>query len=81
MSWCEENSVQYVLELASNEWVTARIAPETNTATRKAKRRGKPAQTSRTFVIGCARATKVADIAQYQSGCLLRPGKAKRLMD
>ena len=44
MSWCEENGVQYVLGLAGNERLTARIAPEMKLATRKAKRTGKPAR-------------------------------------
>ena len=44
MSWCEENGVQYVLGMASNERLTARIAPEMKAATRKAKRTGKPAR-------------------------------------
>ena len=44
MSWCEEHGVQYVLGLAGNERLTARIAPEMKAATRKAKRTGKPAR-------------------------------------
>ena len=44
MSWCEEHGVQYVLGLAGNERLTARIAPEMKLATRKAKRTGKPAR-------------------------------------
>jgi hypothetical protein len=44
MAWCEENGVQYVLGLAGNERLTARIAPSMKAATRKAKRTGKPAR-------------------------------------
>ena len=44
MSWCEEHGVQYVLGLAGNERLTARIAPEMKLATRKAKRTGRPAR-------------------------------------
>ena len=44
MSWCEENGVQYVLGMASNKRLAARIAPEMKAATRKAKRTGKPAR-------------------------------------
>lgn len=44
MSWCEENRVQYVLGLAGNERLVAKIAPEMKAAARKAKRTGAPAR-------------------------------------
>jgi hypothetical protein len=44
MSWCEENGVQYVLGLASNERLAVQIAPEMKLAKRKVKRTGKPAR-------------------------------------
>jgi hypothetical protein len=44
MTWCEQNSVQYVLGLAGNKRLTARIAPEMKVAARKAKRTGQPAR-------------------------------------
>ena len=44
MSWCDEHGVQYVLGLAGNERLTARIAPEMKLAKRKAKRTGRPAR-------------------------------------
>jgi hypothetical protein len=44
MSWCEENGVQYVLGLASNERLAVQIAPEMKLAKRKAKRTGNPAR-------------------------------------
>ena len=44
MTWCEANNVQYVLGLAGNERLTARIAPEMKVAERKAKRTGQPAR-------------------------------------
>jgi hypothetical protein len=44
MSWCEENGVQYVLGMAGNARLNAKITPEMKAATRKAKRTGKPAR-------------------------------------
>ena len=44
MSWCETNNVKYVLGLAGNKRLAARIAPEMRKAKRKAKRTGKPAR-------------------------------------
>jgi len=44
MSWCETNNVQYVLGLAGNKRLAARIAPEMRKAKRKAKRTGQPAR-------------------------------------
>lgn len=44
MSWCEENGVQYVLGLASNERLAVQIAPEMKLAKRKVKQTGKPAR-------------------------------------
>src|SRR5258706_6257044 len=43
MSWCEANGVQYVLGLAGNSRLKARLAPEMRTAKRKSKRTGQPA--------------------------------------
>ena len=40
MSWCEANNVRYVLGLAGNRRLVARIAPELRKARRKAKRTG-----------------------------------------
>lgn len=44
MTWCEANEVQYVLGLAGNRRLVARIAPEMRKARRKAKRTGQPAR-------------------------------------
>lgn len=44
MTWCEANSVQYVLGMAGNERLVAKIAPEMKAAARKAKRTGQPAR-------------------------------------
>ncbi len=44
MSWCEANGVQYVLGLAGNSRLKARLAPEMRTAKRKSKRTGQPAR-------------------------------------
>jgi hypothetical protein len=44
MTWCEDHGVQYVLGLAGNERLTARIEPEIKTAERKARRTGHPAR-------------------------------------
>lgn len=44
MTWCEANDVQYVLGLAGNRRLVAKIAPEMRTACRKAKRTGQPAR-------------------------------------
>ena len=44
MNWCEENGVQFVLGMASNERLVMKIAPEMKAAMRKAKRTGKPAR-------------------------------------
>jgi hypothetical protein len=44
MTWCDENRVQYVLGLAGNERLIAKIAPELKAAARKAKRTGQPAR-------------------------------------
>ena len=47
MTWCEANDVQYVLGLAGNKRLVARIAPEMKAAARTAKRTG---QSARVFV-------------------------------
>jgi hypothetical protein len=44
MTWCEANSVQYVIRLAGNERLAAEIKPELKAAERKAKRTGQPAR-------------------------------------
>jgi hypothetical protein len=44
MTWCEENNVKYVLGLAGNSRLTARLAPQMRKAKRKAKRTGSPAR-------------------------------------
>jgi hypothetical protein len=44
MTWCEANDVQYVLGLAGNERLVAKIAPEMKAAARKAKRTGQSAR-------------------------------------
>jgi hypothetical protein len=44
MSWCEDNGVQYVLGLAGNDRLAAKIAPEMKAAKRKCKRTGQPAR-------------------------------------
>lgn len=44
MTWCEQNGVRYVLGLAGNERLVAKIAPEMKAAARKAGRTGKPAR-------------------------------------
>jgi hypothetical protein len=44
MTWCEANDVHYVLGLAGNERLVARIAPQMKAARRKAKRTGQPAR-------------------------------------
>jgi len=44
MSWCEANGVQYVLGLAGNSRLKARLAPEMRTAKRTSKRTGQPAR-------------------------------------
>ena len=44
MTWCEANDVQYVLGLAGNRRLVARIAPEMRKARRKAKRTSQPAR-------------------------------------
>ena len=44
MTWCEANDVQYVLGLAGNRRLLAKLAPEMRKARRKAKRMGRPAR-------------------------------------
>jgi hypothetical protein len=44
MSWCEANGVRYVLGLAGNERLVAKIAQEMKAAARKAKRTGQAAR-------------------------------------
>jgi hypothetical protein len=44
MSWCESNGVQYVLGMAGNARLVAKIAPEMKAAKRKAARTGQPAR-------------------------------------
>lgn len=44
MTWCEANDVQYVLGLAGNERLVAKIAPEMRKAKRRAERTGQPAR-------------------------------------
>ena len=44
MSWCETNNVKYVLGLAGNRRLAAKIAPQMRKAKRKSKRTGKPAR-------------------------------------
>jgi hypothetical protein len=50
MTWCDKNRVQYVLGLAGNERLIAKIAPELKAAARKAKRTGQPARVYADFV-------------------------------
>ena len=50
MTWCEENRVHYVLGLAGNERLVAKIAPEMKAAARKAKRTGAPARVFADFL-------------------------------
>jgi len=42
MTWCETNNVQYVLGLAGNSRLVAKLAPEMRKAKRRAKRTGQP---------------------------------------
>jgi len=44
MTWCEENSVKYVLGLAGNARLLRRIAPQSRRAKRQSKRTGQPAR-------------------------------------
>jgi Transposase DDE domain group 1 len=44
MTWCEGNDVQYVLGLAGNSRLVAKLAPEMRKAQRRAKRSGQPAR-------------------------------------
>lgn len=44
MNWCEANGVQYVLGLAGNERLVAKIAPEMKAAAHKSKRTGQAAR-------------------------------------
>ena len=44
MTWCEDNNVKYVLGLAGNSRLNARLAPQMRKAKRKAKRTGQPAR-------------------------------------
>jgi len=44
MTWCEQNDVQYVLGLAGNSRLVAKLAPEMRKAKRRAKRSGQPAR-------------------------------------
>jgi len=44
MTWCEENNVKYVLGLAGNSRLAARLAPQMRKAKRKAKRTGSAAR-------------------------------------
>ena len=44
MAWCERNNVKYVLGLAGNSRLTAKLAPEMRKARTKAKRTGRPAR-------------------------------------
>jgi hypothetical protein len=56
MSWCEANNVRYVLGLAGNKRLSAKIAPHMRKAKRKAKRTASPRVCSRTSSIALARA-------------------------
>jgi len=49
MAWCEENGVDYVLGLAGNARLLARIAPELRLARRRAKRTGRAARVFKDF--------------------------------
>lgn len=49
MAWCEENGVDYVLGLAGNTRLLARIAPELRLARRSAKRTGHAARVFKDF--------------------------------
>jgi Transposase DDE domain group 1 len=72
MAWCETNAVQYVLGLAGNARLVARIAPELRQAKRKAKRTGKAAREFADFTYrtrrswGCAR--RVVGKAEWTNG-------------
>ena len=49
MAWCEQNGVDYVLGLAGNTRLLAKIAPELRLARRRAKRTGRPARVFKDF--------------------------------
>jgi hypothetical protein len=49
MTWCEENSVHFVLGVAGNERLTAHIAGELAKAEAKSRRTGKPARYFKEF--------------------------------
>ena len=57
MTWCEAHGVQYVLGLAGNERLVARIKPEMKVAERKAKHTGQAARASSTrpFIVSAAK--------------------------
>ncbi|MEQ1713995.1 MAG: IS1380 family transposase, partial [Hyphomicrobium sp.] len=44
MTWCETNDVQYVLGLAGNSRLVAKLAPQMRKAKRRAERTGQPAR-------------------------------------
>lgn len=44
MTWCETNNVQYVLGLAGNSRLVAKLAPEMRKAKRRSNRTGQPAR-------------------------------------
>ncbi len=76
MSWCEANGVQYVLGLAGNSRLKARLAPEMRTAKRKSKRTGQPAREFADFAYRTRRSWSCKTTGDRQGGVDERRGQS-----
>src|SRR5258707_3317014 len=76
MIWCESNGVQYVLGLAGNSRLKARLAPEMRTAKRTSKRTGQPAREFADFAYRTRRSWSCKTTGDRQGGVDERRGQS-----
>ncbi len=76
MTWCEENRVHYVLGLAGNERLVAKITPQLKAAARKAKRTGAPARVFADFQYRTRKSWSAERRVIGKAEFIMRPGLA-----
>jgi hypothetical protein len=76
MTWCEANDVQYVLGLAGNARLVAKLAPEMRKARRKAKRTNQPARVFADFAFRTRKSWSAKRRVIGKAEWTLRPGLA-----
>ncbi len=76
MTWCEANDVQYVLGLAGNERLVAKIGPEMRTAKRRAERTGQPARVFADFAYRTRKSWSAERRVIGKAEHIMRPGLA-----